>query len=245
MEDKTKLEYLKLIKRIVNCDNLEDLKETVSIANEFITNHKLKSSSDEYKRIVDLVDTIRFRLKSKKKLNKESVSKKEYIISETQLKNIILNISEIDSRTNDILNDILDQISEYGEESLTPKQRKQLKDFSAGQTLDYDKPKNRDRKMVKFEKTLPNLPKITFILMETFETDDGFEYLGSLDFNGKEYTGFFVVDSENKVESIEFENYETKKDLFEDSEGLEQEIVVYFDEIADELSNEDLQFDIY
>ena len=81
--------------------------------------------------------------------------------------------------------------------------------------------------------------------METFETDDGFEYLGSLDFNGKEYTGFFVVDSENKVESIEFENYETKKDLFEDSEGLEQEIVVYFDEIADELSNEDLQFDIY
>ena len=119
-----------------------------------------------------------------------------------------------------------------------------MKDFSAGQSLDYDNPKFRDRKLVKFEKTLPNLPKITFVLMETFETDNGFEYLGSLDFIGKEYTGFFVVDSENKVESIEFENYETKRDLFEDAEGLEQEIVVYFDEIANELSNEDLQLDI-
>ena len=245
MDSSFNKEYLDLIKKIAECKNYDDLKTAVEGANDFIRTSKLKTESKEYKKLVTLVELVKLKLKKRRKENNESTLKKNFLVSESQYKFIKQLVSEISSQTQKKIDDIIDQISSFGEESLSPSQKKFLKSFSSGEEIDVEKPRFRDRMLLKFEKKIPNLPKIIFTLMETFETDDGFEYLGDLEFNGNEYTGFFIVDEKNIVESIEFENLETNKDLFEECEGLEKEIVFYFDEIADKLSEEDLESDIY
>ena len=245
MDDSHKLEYLKLIKDITQASDLDELKNLVSTANEFIKKSKLKNTSEEYNKIINIVDIIKFKLKSKKKHKHESLESKKYVISEKQYNDIINYLSENNSRTQEIIDNILDQISEFGIDSLDASQLKKLEDYKLGKSLDYDKPKMRDKKIVKFENNLQGIPKMTFTLMDTVETTEGFEYLGDFEFMDKEYVGFFIVNNDNEVVGIEFENMDSKTDLLVDAEGLEHEIVLFFDGIAEGLSDEDLESNNY
>jgi hypothetical protein len=61
--------------------------------------------------------------------------------------------------------------------------------------------------------------------------------LGEVEFLDNSYTGFLVVDMDNKVQAIEFENLETKNDLWQDAEGLEKEMVSFFEAVAEGLND--------
>lgn len=163
------------------------------------------------------------------------------IVTEQQLSRIVKLISETDSTSQDIIDRILDQISQHGEESLTPKQQKYLKDFGVGESLEYDKPKFRDRPGVNFESQ--EEPTVSFTLMETIETDEGHEYLGDVEFQGNEYTGFITADGNENLISIEFENLETQKDLLEDAGSDVQHIVSFFEGVVMGLADEDNPYD--
>lgn len=226
-------DFLKVQKKVLTSQTLEELKDAVKEVNEFIKKHKIKSTSEEYKGLEEKIKLIHLKLKKEKKLRNES---RTFVVSEEQLKKLSQMISEVDSTSQDIIDRILDQISQHGEESLNPSQQKKLKDFSSGKSLEYDKPKYRDRPGVTFESE--DEPKITFVLRETIETDEGFEYLGDVEFMGNEYTGFVTSDSDDNLTSIEFENLETQKDLLEESEDNEH-VVNFFDGVVKGLSDED------
>ena len=66
----------------------------------------------------------------------------------------------------------------------------------------------------------------------------GFEYLGEVEFLGNVYTGYLVVDNDNKLQALEFENLDTKNDLWVDAEGLEHELVSFFDAVSEGLNDE-------
>ena len=170
------------------------------------------------------------------KFLKLKTENKTYVVSEEQLKRLTKILSEVDSTSQDIIDRILDQVSQHGEESLSPSQKKKLDDFSSGKSLDYDKSKYRDRPGVTFESE--DEPKITFVLRESIETDEGFEYLGNVEFMGNLYTGFITSDSDDNLTSIEFEDLETQKDLLEVSEDNEH-VVNFFDGVVKGLSDED------
>jgi hypothetical protein len=170
------------------------------------------------------------------KFLKLKTENKTYVVSEEQLKRLTKILSEVDSTSQDIIDRILDQVSQHGEESLSPSQKKKLDDFSSGKSLDYDKSKYRDRPGVTFESE--DEPKITFVLRESIETDEGFEYLGDVEFMGNVYTGFITSDSDDNLTSIEFEDLETQKDLLEVSEDNEH-VVNFFDGVVKGLSDED------
>lgn len=170
------------------------------------------------------------------KFLKLKTENKTYVVSEEQLKRLTKILSEVDSTSQDIIDRILDQVSQHGEESLSPSQKKKLDDFSSGKSLDYDKSKYRDRPGVTFESE--DEPKITFVLRESIETDEGFEYLGDVEFMGNLYTGFITSDSDDNLTSIEFEDLETQKDLLEVSEDNEH-VVNFFDGVVKGLSDED------
>jgi hypothetical protein len=229
-------EYFKLIKDITICDNLEQLKELVVKANQFVKENNLKKDSDEFKKLVNVVDLIKVKLKSKRKFHSESKSPKKYVVSEEQYLKMV-EVLETNSRSQQVIDDILDQISSHGEESLSPSQLKKLQDFGMGNEVDYGRNKNRDTPNLRFESNLEGTPKIVFIYREMVETDMGYEYLGEVEFLDNSYTGFLVVDMDNKVQSIEFENLETKNDLWQDAEGLEKEMVMFFDAVAEGLND--------
>ncbi len=231
-----KKEYFKIIRDITQASNLDELKELVIVANKFVNDNKIKKDSDEFDKLVKVVDLIRFRLK--KKIRSESKTPKTIIVTEEQYNFIVSNLDEVDSRSQKIIDDILDQISYHGEESLTPSQKKKLEDFGAGKSVDYDKSKNRDFPPLEFESKIEGLPEIKFIFRESVETDMGHEYLGEVEFLGNVYTGFLVVDRDEKLQALEFENLETKNDLWEDSEGLEKEMVSFFDAVSEGLADE-------
>ena len=228
-----KLDYLKLVKKVSDCKDLDDLKNTVKEVNEFIKKNKIKSSSDEFKKLEERIKLILFRLKKKEKLKTES---RKFVVSEEQLLRLTKFLNETDSTSQDIIDRILDQISSQGEESLSVSQKKKLQDFSQGKSLEYDKPKYRDRPGVTFESE--EEPKITFIFREMIETDEGYEYLGEVEFMGNEYTGFVIADHDDNLTAIEFENLETSKDLLEDSED-NSHVVNFFEGVVKGLSDED------
>ena len=227
------VKLLKLIKKISECKDLEDLKSAIKETNEFIIDNKIKSSSDEYKKLEERIKLIHFRLKKSKKLKTEN---KTYVVSEEQLKRLTKILSEVDSTSQDIIDRILDQVSQHGEESLSPSQKKKLEDFSSGKSLEYDKPKYRDRPGVTFESE--EEPIITFTFREGIETEEGFEYLGEVEFMNNVYTGFVIADHDDNLSAIEFENLETEKDLLEESED-NSHVVNFFEGVVKGLSDED------
>lgn len=228
-----KLDFLKVQKKVLTSQNLDELKEAVKEVNEFIKNNKIKSNSDEFKSLEEKIRIIHLKLKKSRKFTKES---KSYVVSEEQLIKLSKMISEIDSTSQDIIDRILDQISQHGQESLTPSQHKKLKDFSSGKSLEYDKPKYRDRIGVTFESE--DEPTIVFVLRETVETEEGYEYLGDVEFMDNVYVGFITSDNEDNLTSIEFENLETQKDLLEDSKD-NQHLINFFRGVVKGLSDED------
>ncbi len=232
------VKLLKLIKKISECKDLEDLKSAIKETNEFITDNKIKSSSDEYKKLEERIKLIHFRLKKSKKLKTEN---KTYVVSEEQLKRLTKILSEVDSTSQDIIDRILDQVSQHGEESLSPSQKKKLEDFSSGKSLEYDKPKYRDRPGVTFESQ--EEPAVSFTLLETIETEDGHEYLGEVVFMENEYTGFVTTDENEELTSIEFENLNTQKDLLEDAGDNVPHIVSFFEGVVMGLADEDNPYD--
>lgn len=231
-----KLEFFKLVKEITEASNLDELKDLVIKANNFVKENNINKGSNEFKKLVTVIDIIKFRLK--KKIKSESTTPKTIVVSEEQYEYILKNLTEVDSRSQQIIDDILDQISAHGEESLSPSQLKKLEDFKDGKSVDYDKNKNRDFPPLEFESKLEGLPEIKFIFRESVETDMGFEYLGEVEFLGNVYTGFLVVDNDNKLQALEFENLETKNDLWVDAEGLEHELVSFFDAVSEGLNDE-------
>lgn len=228
-----KVDFLKVQKKVLTSQTLDELKDAVKEVNEFIKKHKVKSTSDEYKSLEEKIKIIHFKLKKSKNLKNES---RTFVVSEEQLRKLTKMISEVDSTSQDIIDRILDQISQHGEESLTPSQQKKLKDFSSGKSLEYDKPKYRDRPGVTFESE--DEPTIVFVLRETVETEEGYEYLGDVEFMDNVYVGFITSDNEDNLTSIEFENLETQKDLLEDSKD-NQHLINFFRGVVKGLSDED------
>jgi flagellin-specific chaperone FliS len=130
MNDMNKLEFFKLIKEITEVSNLDELKNLVIKANNFVKENDIKKGSEEFEKFVKVIDIIKFRLK--KKIKSESTTPKTIVVSEEQYEFILKNITEVDSRSQQIIDDILDQISAHGEESLSPSQPSS---FTIGMTV--------------------------------------------------------------------------------------------------------------
>jgi hypothetical protein len=230
------IDYLKLQKKIVNSENLDELKDAVKEVNQFVKDKKIKSGSDEFKKLQERINLILVKLRKKLKTEQKTI-----VVTEQQLSRVVKLLSEVDSTSQDIIDRILDQISKHGEESLSPSQKKKLQDFSSGKSLEYDKPKYRDRPGVTFESQ--EEPTVSFTLQESIETEDGHEYLGEVEFMGNEYTGFVTVDESEQLTSIEFENMDTQKDLLEDAGDNVPHIINFFEGVVMGLADEDNPYD--
>jgi hypothetical protein len=226
------LEYLKLQKKITNCESLDELKNIVQEVNSFVKEKNIKQNSSEFKKLQERINLMLIKLRKKLKTEQKTV-----MVTEQQLARIVKLLSEVDSTSQDIIDRILDQVSQHGEESLSPSQKKKLEDFSSGKSLEYDKPKYRDRPGITFESQ--EEPTVSFNLQETVETEDGHEYLGDVEFMGQVYTGFVTADSNESLTSIEFENLETQKDLLEDAGDNVPHIVQFFEGVVMGLADED------
>ena len=75
-------DFLKVQKKVLTSQSLEELKDAVKEVNEFIKKHKIKSTSEEYKGIEEKIKLIHLKLKKEKKLRNES---RTFVVSEEQL----------------------------------------------------------------------------------------------------------------------------------------------------------------
>ena len=79
MNDMNKLEFFKLIKEITEVSNLDELKNLVIKANNFVKENDIKKGSEEFEKFVKVIDIIKFRLK--KKIKSESITPKTIVVS--------------------------------------------------------------------------------------------------------------------------------------------------------------------
>ena len=57
-----KLEFFKLIKEITEVSNLDELKNLVIKANNFVKENDIKKGSEEFEKFVKVIDIIKFRV---------------------------------------------------------------------------------------------------------------------------------------------------------------------------------------
>jgi len=82
-----RLHYADLVKKLVSCENLMQLSDTVKEINEFNKKYFITPSSEEFKKFETVIGLIKIKLKHKHGITES----KNYIISENQLKFIVEN----------------------------------------------------------------------------------------------------------------------------------------------------------
>ncbi len=86
------LDYLKLQKKIVNSENLDELKDAVKEVNQFVKDKKIKSGSDEFKKLQERINIVLIKLRKKLKTEQKTI-----VVTEQQLSRIVKLLSEVDS----------------------------------------------------------------------------------------------------------------------------------------------------
>ncbi len=82
-----RLHYTDLVKKLVSCENLMQLSDTVKEINEFNKKYFITPSSEEFKKFETVIGLMKIKLKHKHGITES----KNYIISENQLKFIVEN----------------------------------------------------------------------------------------------------------------------------------------------------------
>lgn len=82
-----RLHYADLVKKLVSCENLMQLSDTVKEINEFNKKYFITPSSEEFKKFETVIGLMKIKLKHKHGITES----KNYIISENQLKFIVEN----------------------------------------------------------------------------------------------------------------------------------------------------------
>lgn len=82
-----RLHYADLVKKLVSCENLMQLSDTVKEINEFNKKYFITPSSEEFKKFESVIGLMKIKLKHKHGITES----KNYIISENQLKFIVEN----------------------------------------------------------------------------------------------------------------------------------------------------------
>ena len=82
-----RLHYADLVKKLVSCENLMQLSDTVKEINEFNKKYFITPSSEEFKKFETVIALMKIKLKHKHGITES----KNYIISENQLKFIVEN----------------------------------------------------------------------------------------------------------------------------------------------------------
>jgi len=82
-----RLRYADLVKKLVSCENLMQLSDTVKEINEFNKKYFITPSSEEFKKFETVIGLMKIKLKHKHGITES----KNYIISENQLKFIVEN----------------------------------------------------------------------------------------------------------------------------------------------------------
>jgi len=82
-----RLHYADLVKKLVSCENLMQLSDTVKEINEFNKKYFITPSSEEFKKFETIIGLMKIKLKHKHGITES----KNYLISEEQLKIIVEN----------------------------------------------------------------------------------------------------------------------------------------------------------
>ena len=82
-----RLQYADLVKKLVSCENLMQLSDTVKEINEFNKKYSITPNSEEFKKFETVIGLMKIKLKHKHGITES----KNYIISENQLKFIVEN----------------------------------------------------------------------------------------------------------------------------------------------------------
>ena len=82
-----RLHYADLVKKLVSCENLMQLSDTVKEINEFNKKYFITPSSEEFKKFETVIGLMKIKLKHKHGITES----KNYLISENQLKFIVEN----------------------------------------------------------------------------------------------------------------------------------------------------------
>ena len=80
-----RLHYADLVKKLVSCENLMQLSDTVKEINEFNKKYFITPSSEEFKKFESVIGLMKIKLKHKHGITES----KNYLISENQLKFIV------------------------------------------------------------------------------------------------------------------------------------------------------------
>jgi hypothetical protein len=80
-----RLQYADLVKKLVSCENLMQLSDTVKEINEFNKKYSITPSSEEFKKFETVIGLMKIKLKHKHGITES----KNYIISENQFKFIV------------------------------------------------------------------------------------------------------------------------------------------------------------
>jgi hypothetical protein len=76
------LEFISIVKEIVNSTTLDELRDCVIKGNEFLREYELSQESTEFKKLSNVVTLMKMKLRSKKKFHNEG---RTYTISESKL----------------------------------------------------------------------------------------------------------------------------------------------------------------
>jgi hypothetical protein len=82
-----RLHYAELVKKLVSCENLMQLSDTVKEINEFNKKFYITPSSEEFKKFETIIGLMKIKLRHKQGITES----KNYLISENQLKFIVEN----------------------------------------------------------------------------------------------------------------------------------------------------------
>lgn len=131
------------------------------------------------------------------------------------------------NESQEIVDNILDKINQYGIDKLTKKEKEYLDKFSRGEDLsDYNE---NNLKGKSFVSDLMGIPPFEFIYDKTEFDDDSVKHYGDFIFNNETFTGYISCNLNGDYEYAQFFNpddYET--DLYTVAEGLEHEIDNFF-----------------
>jgi hypothetical protein len=82
-------EYNSLVKKLVSCKNLFEIKDVTKEINTFIRKYEIRENTKEFKKLSDLLSLMKLKVRNEFRLHKESVGKKVIRITESDLNNII------------------------------------------------------------------------------------------------------------------------------------------------------------
>ena len=74
------LEYKTLIKKILDCNSLDGLKDVVVDSNNFLKKHEIPKNSKIFEKLDTLIGIVKINLRKKSKFHSESVNNENFYI---------------------------------------------------------------------------------------------------------------------------------------------------------------------